>query len=143
MKGSPSSYISSDVLLIFFLIFFYFLANVLERAFQLLYKPVFLHKKLWRFSLLLSSPIHFAHQWIEPWFTHYGELLHPKQIYSFGTLFGKYLSVGEIKGELKAKLTRDSTTIHRRNNQISCYFKQCKRIGRDYFRTQIFIEARK
>ena len=91
-------------------------------------------------SLLLSSPIHFAHQWIEPWFTHYGELLHLKQIYSFGTLFSKYLCVGEIKGELKTKLTRDSTTIHRRNNQIICYFKQCKRIGgRDYFSTQIFI----
>lgn len=41
-----------------FLLILYFLANVLERVFQQFYKPVFLRKKLWQFSLLLSLKVY-------------------------------------------------------------------------------------
>ena len=130
MKWSPLGYISVDLILVFLLIF-YFLANVLERVFQQFYKPVFLRKKLWQFSLLLSLKVYTFSTNELSLVTHYGELLHPQHIYSFETLilWQVFKRWGGWR-DLNTKLTENSTTIHRGNNQISCYFKQCKQIGR-------------
>ena len=58
---------------------------------------------------------------------------HIVRCYEAGVFFAQikaYDKENKILTLHNTKLTENSTTIHRGNNQISCYFKQCKQIGR-------------